>query len=902
MRKKMFSALLVLNAIALFAQMEPLERGNKAFEYKDYSNAIDSYEEVLKTEPNNIEALRKVAHAYKASYLLSESAEMLSQLVALPAHTAADDLAFGQVLMQQGKYEKAKVQFDNYAAAQPELGRYFAKAAENALKLSKDEPLFVVKNLGLNSDAADFCAATYSPQQIVFASTRDPQTQKSKAAVPARLFVATQNSKDDFTNVKLEKRALNDKESEGPVAYNSGATAGVFARNNIKNGVTPLPNTGMKQDLFFGTVKSLGLWLEVKPFIGNQTDCSMAYPFITENGKTLYFASDMAGGQGGFDIYKSENIGGKWTAPINLGDKVNTAGDEITPFVEDNTLAFSSNWLMGLGGFDVFELEMQDENAVPVHLGTGVNSAGDDFGYTYNSRLNYGFLTSNREGGKGQEDIYHITKKQAKVVAIAPSNTEKSSEVAAVDAPKEVVAEYKSSTVVPNSNRATKHIGNELKEKIQQNQQVAAENTPAAVEVIAAVAKTEAAPTISDVAAAEVALIESTPATIAPAMEPVAPQTEAAVEGLSQGFVIDANTKQPLEGVAIKCTNKTDKKESQQQVLTDAKGAYFLQINPNTQYWIEYAVPDYKGDFQQFTTNDAQYDLGYMSLKPRVSGLTPIAFGLPSPAPEAKQKGALASPSLRNNPAAATDQTVYEIHVTATEEPLSAAKEEDLRKHGTLYKVKKEAFYLYKLGWYDNINCATTTCEKIQSLGYKSAMATPKKVNPNTSETQMRLKIGGQKASCPAERPGTGGKIPAPKPPKDTLKDAPKEVGKETVKEYKAPTNPVAASQTPEEAIEEGAILDADPEAAKRAEDDGFLYYIQLGSFDPSRKIVFSKIEKLKLGKISKQKAADGRAMYMLGTFNSRDTAYKARKMISETGEVNGAFILKYDKEGNKVQ
>jgi tetratricopeptide (TPR) repeat protein len=894
MRKKMFSALLVLNAIALFAQMEPLERGNKAFEYKDYSNAIESYEEVLKTEPNNIEALRKVAHAYKASYLLSESAEMLSQLVALPAHTTADDLAFGQVLMQQGKYEKAKVQFDNYAAAQPELGRYFAKAAENALKLSKDEPLFVVKNLGLNSDAADFCAAIYSPQQIVFTSTRDPQTQKSKTAVPARLFVATQNSKDDFTNVKLEKRALNDKESEGPVAYNSGATAGVFARNNIKNGVTPLPNTGMKQDLFFGTVKSLGLWLEIKPFIGNQTDCSMAYPFITENGKTLYFASDMAGGQGGFDIYKSENIGGKWTAPINLGDKVNTAGDEITPFVEDNTLAFSSNWLMGLGGFDVFELEMQDENAVPVHLGTGVNSAGDDFGYTYNSRLNYGFLTSNREGGKGQEDIYHITKKQAKVVAIAPSNPEKSSEMAAADAPKEVVAEYKSSTIVPNSNRATKHIGNELKEKIQQNQQVAVEGTPAAAEAIAEGAKVETAPVATEVVA------EAAPA--APVADVSAPQAEAAVVGLSQGFVIDANTKQPLEGVAIKCTNKTDRKEPQQQVLTDAKGAYSLQISPNTQYWIEYAVPDYKGDFQQFTTNDAQYDLGFMSLKPRVSGLTPIAFGLPSPTPEAKQKGALASPSLRNT----AEQTVYEIHVTATEEPLSAAKEEDLRKHGTLYKVKKEAFYLYKLGWYDNINCATTTCEKIQSLGYKSAMATPKKVNPNTNETQMRLKIGGQKASCPAERPGTGGKIPAPKPPKDTLKDAPKEIvkdtPKETVKEYTARTNAVAASQTPEENIEEGAILDADPEASKRAEDDGFLYYIQLGSFDPSRKIVFSKIEKLKIGKISKQKATDGRAMYLLGTFKSRDMAYKARKMISETGEVNGAFILKYDKEGNKVQ
>ena len=213
--------------------------------------------------------------------------------------------------------------------------------------------------------------------------------------------------------MKLEKRAINEKESEGPVSFSENGEKAVFARNNIKNGTSPLPNGGMKQDLFTGNLKGAGLWDAPKALEVNGTEYSAAYPSISPDGKTIYFASDMPGGTGGFDIYKIENLNGKWTAPVNLGEGVNTTGDEITPFVEGDVLYFSSNWYEGYGGFDVFETNLKNENAAINNLGTAVNSSGDDFGFIYSTAKKQGFLTSNRSGGKGMEDLYIVVRDAA---------------------------------------------------------------------------------------------------------------------------------------------------------------------------------------------------------------------------------------------------------------------------------------------------------------------------------------------------------------------------------------------------------------------------------------------------------------------------------------------------------
>lgn len=150
-------------------------------------------------------------------------------------------------------------------------------------------------------------------------------------------------------------------------------------------------------------------WSEPQPINLNSTEYSIGHPAISGDGKTLYFVSDMPGGYGGTDIYKSKiDSTGSWGQPINLGESINTAANEMFPFVwQDQYLYFASNGHGGLGGLDIFGLKLQDSEAsVPVNLGVPINSSLDDFSLIVDETGTAGFLSSNREGSKNQDDIY----------------------------------------------------------------------------------------------------------------------------------------------------------------------------------------------------------------------------------------------------------------------------------------------------------------------------------------------------------------------------------------------------------------------------------------------------------------------------------------------------------------
>jgi len=133
----------------------------------------------------------------------------------------------------------------------------------------------------------------------------------------------------------------------------------------------------------------------------------VGHPSITTDGNTIYYASEAPGGHGGSDIYKASLKNGEISNPVNLGPTVNTAGDDSFPWIaEDGTLYFSSNGHLGLGGLDVFKYK----DGKITNLGSPVNSAVDDFAFTYSEETGKGFVSSNRAGGKGSDDIYGITR------------------------------------------------------------------------------------------------------------------------------------------------------------------------------------------------------------------------------------------------------------------------------------------------------------------------------------------------------------------------------------------------------------------------------------------------------------------------------------------------------------
>ena len=136
---------------------------------------------------------------------------------------------------------------------------------------------------------------------------------------------------------------------------------------------------------------------------------------VSADGKTLYFSSNMPEGFGGFDIYKAPiNDDGTLGEAENLGQKVNTEGQEMFPYISsDNTLYFSSTGHLGLGGMDVFHTKEIDGKMAPIrNAGTPINSNGDDFAFRMNEETGEGFVSSKREGGKGSDDIYAIKKLQ----------------------------------------------------------------------------------------------------------------------------------------------------------------------------------------------------------------------------------------------------------------------------------------------------------------------------------------------------------------------------------------------------------------------------------------------------------------------------------------------------------
>jgi len=163
----------------------------------------------------------------------------------------------------------------------------------------------------------------------------------------------------------------------------------------------------MDLGIFLATLDEDGILRNETPFSYNSIGYANAYPAFADNGNALYFASNMPGGFGGFDLYVSYNENGRWSEPINLGANINTQGNEITPFIEESTLYFASDFIMGMGGMDIFKSkEVDGLFAKASNLGKGINSPEDDLFPVYLPEEDALYLTSNRIGGKGKHDIY----------------------------------------------------------------------------------------------------------------------------------------------------------------------------------------------------------------------------------------------------------------------------------------------------------------------------------------------------------------------------------------------------------------------------------------------------------------------------------------------------------------
>ena len=275
------------------------------------------------------------------------------------------------------------------------------------------KPQFFSKEVPFNSELSDF-GAFEKNSIITFASSRDKgigikRTYSWNQQPFLDLFQTTRNG-DVFTEAEKVKGDVNTKFHEGQVSVSKDGKTMFFTRNNYTNNKKGKDTAGTNNlKIYRSKLDENNKWTNITEIPFNNTNYSVGHPSLSADEKTLYFASDMPGGFGKSDIYKVSVNGDSYGNPINLGNKINTEGSEVFPFVHtDGNLFFSSDGLQGLGQLDIFTtvLDSDDNIQEVINLGTPVNSNMDDFSFFLNESGETGFIASNREGGKGDDDIY----------------------------------------------------------------------------------------------------------------------------------------------------------------------------------------------------------------------------------------------------------------------------------------------------------------------------------------------------------------------------------------------------------------------------------------------------------------------------------------------------------------
>jgi outer membrane protein OmpA-like peptidoglycan-associated protein len=209
-----------------------------------------------------------------------------------------------------------------------------------------------------------------------------------------------------LVNREFFNKKMNEKMHEGLASFSSNGLKMAYTRNNVKD----YNHDDVVELQIYVSDLTNDKWTEPLPFTYNNQEYSVGHPCLSADGTRMYFASDMPGGLGGVDLYWSDLDGnGNWKTPVNLGNSINTEGDEMFPFYEEEkrTLSFASNGHFGLGGLDVFSSILKANTWGPVeNAGDPINSQFDDFSLIFNSKINRGYFSSNRFNGLGDDDIY----------------------------------------------------------------------------------------------------------------------------------------------------------------------------------------------------------------------------------------------------------------------------------------------------------------------------------------------------------------------------------------------------------------------------------------------------------------------------------------------------------------
>jgi peptidoglycan-associated lipoprotein len=394
----------------------------EAFKKKEYYTAGENYKAVYsktKNKEEKNEASYQTAECYRLANDMKNAENWYRKASKGNPSNAEAQYKLAQCLKNNQKFSDAIVEFNNYKKKNPGDERVDdqIKGCELALKWKNEKTRYVVENVkALNTKWSDFSPMLYKRNELFFTSDREKGSS-------GKMYGWTGNSYTDIykvtykadrknpNNIKYQIPALVDKGTvntpynDGTVCFDSRGTTMYYTQCNGKDG------KGKNCRIYSAHAQGT-LWSDPEPLSFSTDSFTCGHPCLTKDGMIMYFSSDMPGGFGGKDLwYVTYTKRSKtWGDPINLGPTINTEGDEMYPFIaEDGTLYFSSNGHIGLGGVDIFYTNGEATDwSEPINMKSPINSGGDDFAMTLNKDKESGYFSSNREGGKGQDDIYRF--------------------------------------------------------------------------------------------------------------------------------------------------------------------------------------------------------------------------------------------------------------------------------------------------------------------------------------------------------------------------------------------------------------------------------------------------------------------------------------------------------------
>ena len=407
--------------LTCFSLISAQEQSSKTAEkkYMEYSyiDAIKIYEKVAQSGFSSIELFQKIGDSYYFNGLLDKSKIWYDKLFQLDTNLIDSEYYFryAQSLKSVKDYNEADKMMEKfYELTNDYRGQLYVKNKLYLSEINNNIEKYTIVNAEINSEFSDY-SGNFNNNMFYFVSNRPTNKVKNKldkwtnqnfsnifkAALKDSTLVMMTNSFDDVLNTAYHESS--------PVFTNDGKTM-YFTRSNFNNGKLGMNKDNIVKLKIYKSTFLDGKWGNITELPFNNKDYNFAHPALSTNEDYLYFASDMPGGFGSSDLYKvainSDNTFGK---PVNLGDKINTKSRETFPFVaSDGSLYFSSDGLIGLGGLDIFKSTMDENGNYSnfTNFGAPINSEKDDFSFTEGYQSGTFYFSSNRDGGKGFDDIY----------------------------------------------------------------------------------------------------------------------------------------------------------------------------------------------------------------------------------------------------------------------------------------------------------------------------------------------------------------------------------------------------------------------------------------------------------------------------------------------------------------